>query len=367
MIRVIHFVPSLGVSSGVIHMIMNYYRVLDKSKIQFDFICFGVDTGDTFSKEITNYGGKIYFVDRPTKFSSFYHKIKKILLNYDPSNTIFHNHQITFTIFLKPIVSNCGIKKFIVHNHMTKFSDKLLKSIRNYLFCIPIKHMKNIYFFACSKDAGKAVYGKKKFTVMVNSISCEKYKFDQKERNIIRKDLGLMNDYVIGNVGRFEPVKNHKFMLKVFELLLKNNTNCKLLLVGEGSQKNKIIKLANKLKISNKIIFLGRKVNITNYLNAMDVFIFPSKFEGLGIAALEAQANGLPVVMSKNVPQEINLCNVKSIDLKNINQWVEAILFYRAKSFDRLAANNIIKKSAYNIELSIDFIYTIYSDIINDA
>ena len=367
MIKVIHFVPSLSIASGVATTIMNYYRIIDRNKIQFDFICFGIDKTETYINEITSLGGKVYFVCRPTKFLCFYKQMKNIILNYSSNHIIFHNHQIAFTIFLKPMLSKFKAYNFITHNHMTKYSDKILSTIRNKLLCLPIKHMKNIYYFACSIDAGKMMYGKKDFFIMKNGIDCDKFKYSKIKRLKIRKELGVDdNCFVIGHVGRLEPVKNHTLILDIFKSFNDIYPKSKLLLIGKGRLENNIKNKIKSMNLSDKVLMLGVKNNIDEMLSAMDLFLFPSFFEGLGIAIIEAQSCGLPVVVSNMIPKEAIIKNVSIVNLnEGIDKWIDQINKLKNLHINRSKVNIYVKNSDFNIYINTEALINIYNNIIN--
>lgn len=367
MLKVIHFLPTINYTSGIASMIMNYYRKIDKSKIQFEFITFLKNNKVSFKKEIEDLGGKVYSIESPKKILKFYKGLNEILKKYKNQKVIFHNHQINFTIFIYGLVKkelNC---KFIIHNHTSKYSDKILSSIRNYILCWPIKFL-NVERFACSEKAAKLVYGNKKFYLMVNGIDFEKYKFDENIREKYRKEFNVENNFVIGHIGHFEKVKNHDYILKIFYEICNKDEKFVLLLVGNGKLKNEFIKKIKKLKIEKKVILLENRNDIHTLLNAMDVFVFPSKFEGLGIAAIEAQANGLPLIISNKVPKEVNITNATVLNINNssLEIWVEQILkIYHSKNNRKKTTfiNNIFSIDESCVALENKYLNMIGSDL----
>lgn len=369
MLRVIHFVPSINVTSGIAQMIMNYYRTMNLDKIQFDFIYFIGKTDNNFENEINYLGGRCIKVSGPTNYIKFYKQMKYIMSNYRNDDIIFHNHQITFAIFLQPILKNCNIDKVIVHNHMTKYSDRVISSLRNKILCIPIKYL-NVKYFACSRDAGIFMFGKNnynkgKVTVINNGIDCNRYKYKTHNRKQIRKTLGIEDEYVIGHVGHFNNVKNHKFIIEVFEELLKVNSNIRLLLIGNGPLKEEIEEKIKNLNIQGKVIILENRSDIPELMSAMDVFIFPSLFEGLGIAAIEAQAAGLPVFISDKVPSDVIINNCKVINLeKGPKKWAVEINETFTKKIERNDGFEMVKKSKFNIYKLKENMLDIYIEII---
>lgn len=358
MIKIIHFVPSINCTSGIMQLIMNYFRLIDKKKFEFDFIYFIDETENNFIDEIKKLGGNSYKICRPTNYFRFKNELTSILkkCSVNTNNLIFHNHQIAFTVFLRNITKKCGIDNFIVHNHMSKYSDKLLSSIRNYFLCIPIKYLK-IDFFACSEEAAKLCYGKNEPFIMKNGINVKSFLFNEKSREKYRNDLRInKDDFVIGHIGHFENVKNHKF---IFDLFINNclyNEKVKLLLVGSGSLKQNFIHLAEINNICERVIFLENRNDIPNLLSAMDLFVFPSKHEGLGIAAVEAQASGLPVIISDKVPKDVIINNCISANINDKIIWINKIDSYIDKKIsyiDRKKSNDLILESMFNIHSNI--------------
>ena len=370
MIRVIHYLPSINCTSGIANLIMNYYRNIDRKNIQFYFIYFSKLTENNFKNEIEKLGGTCTYIIPPNKFKKFSFDfndyIKTFYQNYEDDIIIFHNHQLAFTVFQYSILKKNNIKHIIVHNHMTKFSDNILKSFRNMLLFLPVTFLP-VEYFSCSEDACKLLMRynfvrRKNIFIMSNAIDCDKFKFDSKIREKYRKMFNLESKIVLGNVGHFEPVKNHKFIINLFYNKFNDDKHA-LILVGNGSLKNKIINLINKKKLNNKIIVLETRNDIKNILFCIDCFIFPSKFEGMGIAALEAQAAGVPVVISKNVPSEVMICNCEKITNYNMNNWQKNIDLLLNTDIDRILSNNSVGQSIFNIFNAVNIISNKYKQI----
>lgn len=359
MIKVIHFMPSINVTSGIAQMVMSYYRAINRDKVQFDFIYFINKSKGNFEDEIYKLGGNSIKVSTPTNYIKFKNEMILCLKKYETKKIIFHNHQINFQIFLHPILLRLGIKNCIVHNHMTKYSDKLISSVRNSILCYPIKFL-NLKYYACSYDAGVFMFGKKNIingsvTIMNNGIDCEKYKFNKKIRIDKRKEFGLEENFVIGHVGHFNKVKNHKFIIEVFEKIYNKNKTARLLLIGNGPLRNEVEKEISKKNLDTKIIILDNRIDIAEIMFAMDSFIFPSLFEGLGIAAIEAQSTGLPVFISDKLPIDVNIINCNVLSLSDpIDKWANLINRVHISYEERIKANEYIKNSKFNILKSKD-------------
>lgn len=338
MIRVLHVVSSLGTGSGVASFIMSYYREIDREKIQFDFLSFKKRDG-SFEKEILELGGGVYYCSKPSLSLAFRHEMNHFFNAHKNEYQIMHCHPIYAAGIFSPYAKKSGIKRIISHSHTTKYSENKKSALRNF-FLLSLIGRRATDFVACSEDAKRIFYWKKKedVTLIKNAVNIEKFRFSKKERDEIRMKLGIDQDeIVIGHIGRFTTAKNHIFLLQVFKNFLDNHQNAKLLLLGDGDLYEQMVQQANELKIVDRVIFAGRKENVVPYLSAMDIFIFPSNFEGLGIVLVEAQLNGLPCLASTKVPREADITgNVLFESLKSeYRTWVNDIELLITKKFDR--------------------------------
>ena len=315
-IRVLHFVSTLSRGSGVMSVIMNYYRHIDRDKVQFDFLHF-IACEDSYMEEIRELGGKIYCIDKPGSSFQSIKQLNSFFRLHAGEYTWLHNHEVYLTFLLRPIAKRYGLEKFIVHCHATKYSDKTLNAVRNRILCLPIRLMK-VERFACSEAAGKFLYGEKmlkagKVFIMHNAIDCEKFRFRPEVRERLRKEMGLEGKFVIGHVGRFERQKNHEFLIEVFAECKKEIDSCILLLIGEGSLRSKIEKKVVEKGLKNSIIFLTKRNDMEYLYQVMDLFVLPSLYEGLPVSCLEAQVNGLECIVSRTVTDELKKQTIGSI------------------------------------------------------
>lgn len=320
-IRILHVVSSLSLSNGIMGVIMNYYRRIDRNKVQFDFIyVFNDDL--TYENEIRNLGGKTYNI-KPPKIKNillYQHYLKSFFNSHNFNYKIVHIHEIVLiSLFSRPL-RKFGTKVIISHSHSVAYSFHPLKAIRNRILSLPIKSMVDRYC-ACSLAAGEYWYGKKliqndKVKIINNAINVEKFLFNKTIREKIREDLKLTNSFVVGHVGRFSREKNQRYIIEIFNELLKDRPDSKLLLVGDGPKFYDIQKQAESLGIIDKIVFLGKQQNVHELYQAMDIFVFPSLNEGLGTAAIEAQASGLPSLISDTLTQELDIDNVQFLSIK---------------------------------------------------
>ncbi|NMA84101.1 MAG: glycosyltransferase family 1 protein [Epulopiscium sp.] len=366
MIRILHLVSSLSIRSGVMSVIMNYYRNINTDKIQFDF-CYFVDREDTYEAEINSLGGRVFKITKPSLSRSFKNELNDFFEKQKNVYTTLHIHEVYLTFLFAPIAKKNGIKNVITHSHATMYSDKKLNALRNRVLCIGLKKHAD-YYYACSMAAGQFLYGKKyleegKVNVINNAIDCEKYKFDLNTRNYIRQKLELKGYLVIGNVGRFNEQKNHSFLVDIFYSIKQKEEKVKLLLVGDGpliqSVKNKV----KKLNLNNDVIFLGRRNDIPHLLCAMDIFLLPSLFEGLPVVGVEAQASGLPIVLSDTITEEIGLLNYKYIDLeKTPEYWAKEILSIKQDN-SRNQAYLAVKEKGFDIKQEAKKLEKIYLEM----
>lgn len=360
-IRILHFVSSLSKSSGVMSVIMNYYRYIDRNKVQFDFIYFK-DADNTYEKEIKCYGGKTYFISKPSLKPSFKAELIKIINGKD--YTALHNHLVFLTFYLAPIAKKNGIKNIITHSHATMYSDKPISSFRNRLLCLRLKRHAT-HYFACSNAAGEFLYGKKSMEagdvlVVNNAIDCEKFKFNKMVRNKVRNELGLEDNFVIGHIGRFNEQKNHMFLIEIFAALLKKDKQAKLVLVGEGLLYERVKERIKQKKIGDNVVLLGKRDDVHELLQGMDAFLLPSLFEGLPVVGVETQASGLPIVMSKNITQEIGLINYEYISLgQEAELWADKIL-RMPRNVERSKAYKILMDSGFEISIEAKKLEKIY-------
>ena len=353
-IRILHFISTISINSGVMAVIMNYYRHIDRDKIQFDFLFFKDSPANTtYIDEIESLGGRVYLIEQPTHIFHYIRKLNKFFEEHKNEYAILHIHEVYLTFLLAPIAHAHGLK-VITHCHSTKFSDKPCNSIRNRLACIGINKHADLRF-ACSKAAGIALYGKSAdFTVINNAIDLDKFAFNAAKRAKLRNGLNLEDKIVIGHVGRFSKEKNHRFLVEVFYEFQKTLPNSALLLIGEGPLMKSVKEQTRSLGLKDKVVFLGRRTDVADLYNVMDTFLLPSLFEGLGVVLIEAQANGLPCVASSCVPDEADVEGITFVSLKqSVEEWhrilTESLLFPR----DKNCSLHDITMQKYNIKVMV--------------
>ena len=357
-VRVLYFVDRM-LKGGIQSLIIDWLSRFDK-RIQIDFLL--LDDGNEYEleNEIKSLGCKIYklkgmWIRTPIDFIK-YSKVLEEFFKEHHDYKVVHLHSSSKNFLVLKYAKKYGIPIRISHSHNIDFQTKNpFKKLVGNLFKIPLIRY-STDFFACSKKAGEWLFGKKivntgKFKVINNAIDYDKFKFDKIARDNIRKKLKVSEDEIlIGHIGRFTTQKNHKFLIDIFKELIKINSKYKLLLIGTGIKENKIKIKVNKLNLDNKVIFMGFQNNVNEYIQAMDLFIMPSLYEGLGIVLIEAQASGLPCYASENViPIEAKLSsNFKFISLKKSSQkWAKII---NNESIGRVDNIKQFKNSKYIID-----------------
>lgn len=317
---------------GIETFLMNYYRNLDRNKIQFDFIC--PYHSLCFESEIKKMGGVIYYIPNFKKHPiKYYKEIKRIIK--DKNYKIVHINLLSAANIIPAIVAKrCKVKNIIAHSHNNGVPSGFLRKILNNTNKVLLRKCANI-FFACSESSGKWMFYKKTFSVIKNGIDIEKYYYNDNFRKNIRNKYGISDDkIVIGQVGRFDEQKNHMFSIELLKKM--NDKKYILFLIGEGILESEIKKKVVESKLSDNVIFAGIKSDVEKYYSAFDIFLLPSKFEGLGIVNIEAQASGLPCVVSSIVPTETKVsANIYYLDLNNIKQWENLIIGISAKKNHR--------------------------------
>ena len=336
------------VGGGVESVLMNYYRNIDRAKIQFDFICDEDSTNIPYD-EIKKLGGRVLFVPPYQKIFKYNKALKKIFK--ENNYKIVHSNINTLSVFPLRIAKKCGIPVRISHSHSTsnkkEWKKNLLKNILK-----PFSRKYATDYFACSELAGRYLFGDKAFnngkvTIINNAINLNKFKYNEKTRNRLRRQLKIDDDtLVIGHIGRFVEQKNHTFLIDLFSELHKENSNSILLLIGQGPLENKIKEKVNSLNITDSVKFLGQRTDVNELYNVMDVFVLPSLYEGLGVVLIEAQANGLQCLVSQNVPKEVGISDL--LKIIDINDEPANAIKYISKN-DILRKNAKLKENNYNI------------------
>lgn len=328
-VRVLQII-GLACGGGVESVVLNYYRNIDKDRVQFDFVVHKHPL-KSFVDEAEKYGGRIYEVTAYTKnIFAFTYEIYKIIKN--GHYHIVHSNMNSLSGFPLLAAWLAGARVRILHNHTTDtkaegFRTVIKRTLR------PFAKMFANHYWACSKLAAEWMYGKQavdsgKVTIINNAIDLNKLSFSQEKRDALRNELGLEGKFVVGHVGRFMKQKNHEFLIDIFAEVAKQKENAVLMLIDEGPLRVAIREKVNELHLEKKVLFLGVRNDVADLYNVMDIFLFPSLYEGLGMVAVEAQVNGLPVVASTEVPKEAGITeNIMWYSLNlEAKKWANEIL-----------------------------------------
>lgn len=349
---------------GIEKYLINVYRNINKEKFDTKFLVFS-NSRPCFYEEIKN--DLIYITHRRENYFKFLKELKKIYL--DNHFSIIHVNIVDFSYFeVITFAKKYTNAKVIIHSHIAQFKLPSLKTkILNYIGLNMVKKYDDtLVKTACSTVAGQYMFKSfknKKFTVLNNGVNIEEFKYNEKSRNKIRKELGIDNNTILlGNVGRMVYQKNQEYLL---EIMKKLDNNYKLLIIGKGPLKNDLLNKTKEYGLEDNIIYLQDISNVYDYLSAMDIFLLPSHFEGLAICLVEAQASGLRCVAAKQIKaEEINISkNITYVSLDDLEKWLDTIkrIDYknRSVSLEEFRTN-------YGIENTVKYLEEFYTRVIGD-
>lgn len=332
-IRILHITYKMH-CAGIESFIMNLYRNIDRSKVQFDFLVHYTER-QFYDDEIESLGGKIHrlSIREDNNFIKYFKDLRKFFASHKEYK-IVHAHMESFALFYLYYAKKSKIPIRIAHSHNDKVDPSIKGTVKS-MMNIPFKYLATDYM-ACSDLSGKYLFKKRKFKVIKNAIDSNKFIYNEDVRNEVRKELGLDNMFVVGHIGRFNEQKNHTFLIDVFNKLRKINENAVLLLAGTGNLETKIKEKVDQLGLENSVKLIGVRKDTERLYQAMDVFVFPSLYEGLGIVGIESQASGLMTICSDGIPEEARITNYfRCLPLKDSpNKWAEEINIY-SKDYER--------------------------------
>ncbi len=341
------------VGGGVEAVVMNYYRNIDRTKVQFDFLC-DKDSTNIPYQEIEQLGGKVILIPPYQKIFSYQKELKKILKeNHYP---IVHSHINTLSIFPLRVAKKAKIPVRIAHSHSTTNKKEWKKNLLK-LMLKPFSKVYATNYFCCSALAGSWLFGQKEYNkksvyLLNNAINLERFKYDKHTREEIRKELHIKEDtLVIGHIGRFVTQKNHTFLLDIFNEIHKQNNNSILLLAGSGPLQEKIRCKSIDLHLEDNIIFLNQRNDANRLYQAFDIFLLPSLYEGLPVVGIEAQASGLLCILSSSMTRETKILNTTEIiSLEESPKYWADITLKKYQSFKRKDTTKELSASGFNIK-----------------
>lgn len=353
----VNFTMNMG---GIETFLMNIIRNFDLKNNRISFLCYNNCKFD-YEEEITKFGCDIFRISNPKNISVFKHFIELYRIIKKGNYNVVHCNTYFDSAYVMLAAKLANVKVRITHSHTSEGSNpknfkQLLKwdVSRLLINCFSTKKI------ACSDLAGTALFKKSKFEILENGIEINKFKFNKKIRDELRKKYNVCDDQiVIGHVGRFVNVKNHKFIIEIFKKMILLNPNYRLLLIGDGPEYNNIINLINKYDLNNYIIMTKSVNNAYDFYNMMDILLFPSIYEGLPVTLIEAQVNGLKIIASDTISKSSNIIdNITFLSLNNdVEIWCNNILKNKKRRNDNY---KYFECSCYNINNTIKRLIKIY-------
>ncbi len=363
MLRVLHVLGGLNLG-GAETMVMNLYRTIDRSSIQFDFVTH-IEAKQAYEEEILSLGGKIYrFPAFNRKNSLKLYKIWNDFFENHPEYSIMHSHVRSYASIFIPIAKKHGVVT-IIHSHSTS-EGKGLQAFVKRCMQVPLKYQAD-YLFACSKEAGQWLFGKsvvkkRNFYILNNAIDAEKYRFDFSVRNEYRKKLDVEGKKVYIQIGRLSKEKNYIFSLQVIKELYSLDKSIYFFIVGNGNEKVGIQQKIQELGLSQCVTMLGARNDIPQLLQASDCMLFPSLWEGFGIVAIESQAAGLKTICSNYVPELVSITNYCTYLPLIKEKWVKEA---SALSYERQDTLLSVINSGFDINNTSKWLEEFYMECFN--
>ena len=350
--RVVHIVGAMA-PGGFENFIMNIYRKMDRTQIQFDFIVHK-KKDNAYDEEIESLGGRLFYVTRKSQnpIKNFLEIRKVVKANH--YTTVCRHSDSAFTVVDLLAAKLGGAKKIIMHSHSTTTGNvKIHNFFRRWMSFVPTHR------FACSKAAGKWMFGNLDFTFVPNAIDTSEYLYHVEIRESMRREWKVEDKNVYGHVGNFVFAKNHVFLLDIFKEISLKDEKAVLFLVGEGELREEIEKKIEELELQDKVILTGRRKDVVRFLQMFDLFLFPSVYEGLPVSMVEAQCSGLSCLISDSITDEILLTDcVKQKELKeSAKNWAKTAMemLENAKKKERYSRQEEIKTAGYGIEELVEF------------
>lgn len=354
-IRIAHIIGK-WLGGGVESVVMNYYRHIDRTKIQFDFLC-DEDSTNIPYEEIEQLGGRVILI--PPYQKVFKYQKELIRIFKENNYKIVHSHINTLSVFPLRAAKKAGVKVRIAHSHSTtnkkEWKKNLLKQVLR-----PFSKVYATDYMCCSELAGRWLFGDKAYAsgqvyLLNNAIDLDKFKYNESLRKEKRKELGISDDtLVIGHIGRFVAQKNHTFLIDIFNEVHRKNSNSLLLLVGQGPLKEEMENKVRELKLNDSVRFLGQRNDVNELYQAFDVFCLPSLYEGLPVVGVEAQASGILCILSDDMTKETKVLEstkFNSLENNSLN-WAELIL-NSVESYKRSNTSEKMTESKFNIDVEV--------------
>ena len=340
---------------GLESVIMNIYRNIDRSKIQFDFLA--SKTGIACEDEIKSLGGEIFKLK--TRRRNLI-KNKKEIDNFFKNNVskyvaVWYHACALSNLMVVKSAKKYHAQRIILHSHSSHNLKGVISGIFHFFNKLLVPKIATDYW-SCGELASKWFYSKKliqsnKHKIINNAINLENFRFNEQTRNKLQEELNIHNSFVLGHVGRFRKEKNHEFLIQVFEKIKKEKPNSKLMLLGSGEDFEKVKQQVKDLSLENDVLMLGTKQDIYNYYQAMDCFVFPSLYEGFPVSLIEAQTSGLSIFVADTVTQKTKIIDeAYFLSLQNsADEWANFIL-KNYKKINRSQQFEKVEHAGFNIK-----------------
>lgn len=353
--NVLHYIPGFN-TGGIESVFLNWFRHIDKTQINFELLVRSYDPESPLLKEYLASGGKLHTLATPSlnpkTMFAFYRKVRRFFKTH-PDFDFLHVH-VADDPFVVDVAKKSGIEEVAIHAHTTGYNESyksqgLKSKIRTHNVNAAQHHI------AITQAAAKWMFPEEgNVRIIHNGIDTKAYLFDENVRENYRKQLQIDNQYVIMHVGRFSEVKNHLFMLDLFEKVTETISHARMVFVGDGPLQSDIQAEVNERKLQHQVDFLGPRGDVPALLQAADIFLLPSKFEGLGLSAVEAQAAGLPTIVSDRVPTEVAITDlVTFLSLEApLADWVQVIQDY-SKQSERKDTSKEVQEAHYDISQTV--------------
>lgn len=362
-VRVLHVLGGLSLG-GAESRVMDLYRCMDRDKVQFDFLIHRADIGAAvcqkhfYEEEAESLGAKVYALPKFKVYNyAAYRRAVRDFFKEHHAYAVVQGHMTSTAAIYLPLAKKAGIPVVCAHARSAGV-DRGIKGVVTKLLRLPLLE-KADYCLACSREAGEAVFGKKwnsspKARLVPNAIDVRRFQYNAALREKMRTELSLKDSFVIGHVGRFHYAKNHEFLLEIFgelhQSLKKKGKACKLLLLGEGEGMPVVKAQAQALGVEEDVLFLGNRSDVEAYYQAFDLFLFPSRFEGLPGTVVEAQAAGLKCIISDRITKEVGISELvrfRSLE-DGAGQWAREA--EQSLSYERKDGCEAVKKAGFDVQ-----------------
>ena len=360
MIRILHMIGALEMG-GSQALVMNLYRHMDREQIQFDFVLDHPDRDD-YADEVRALGGRIYTMP------GFHGNVVEVRQAWDefftqhPEYKVLHSHVRSYASLYLPVAKKHGVKT-IIHSHSTSNGSGFSALVKMGLQ-YPLRHQADV-LMSCTREAGVWLFGEQacqsdRFFLLPNAVDVEKFRYHEAVRREYRQQLGIENKLVVGHVGRFHEAKNHSFLLESFTKLHEQQPDSILLLVGDGELRCQIEKKIAELGIGDSVILTGNRSDVAELMQAMDLLAFPSRWEGLPVTVVEAQAAGLPCLISDRITRDVDLSPlVRRLPIDSTEVWARAM----AEPAARQDVCKEIAAAGFAIEESVQRLSGLYNKL----